>query len=117
MQWSTQTVSSSLENFGFRDEEAEDTTQENGSDCDGGYIQFQGTESAVGDRWCGMAFNSVEAATTGGTMHSTWSDPWTAQVVAEEQEDTDEGNAPGFSLIAQQKACTSSYGGDATQEN
>ena len=28
MQWSTQTVSSSLENFGFRDEEAEDTTQE-----------------------------------------------------------------------------------------
>ena len=28
MQWSTQTVSSSLENFGFRDEEAEDDTDD-----------------------------------------------------------------------------------------
>jgi len=117
MQYSQTSVSSSLNSFGFRDEESEVTTQQNGTDCDSGYIQFHGTESTVGDRWCGMALNSNEGATTGGTMHASHSNPWEFQVHVEEQEDTDEGNASGFSIVAQQKACTGSFGGDAGQDN
>ena len=40
-----------------------------GSNCDGGFFQFHGTESDAEDRWCGFAFNSNEAATTGGTQY------------------------------------------------
>ena len=39
------------------------------------------------------------------------------QVVVEEQEDTDEVNAAGFSLVAQQLGCGSAYGTDETNDN
>lgn len=119
MQYNQQSVSSSLESFDFRDEEAESTGQETGNadgECDAGYIQFHGTEAMVLDRWCGEAFNSQESATTGGTMRAVFSNPWQMQVVVEEQEDADEINAAGFSLIAQQLACGSAYGGDIAQD-
>jgi len=119
MQYNQESVSSSLESFDFRDEEAESTGQETGNadgECDAGYIQFHGTEAMVLDRWCGEAFNSQESATTGGTMRAVFSNPWQMQVVVEEQEDADEINAAGFSLIAQQLACGSAYGGDIAQD-
>ena len=44
---------------------------QNGTNCEGAFIQFDGTEAEAADRWCGDAFNSVENATTGGTMHGS----------------------------------------------
>ena len=38
------------------------------------------------------------------------------QVAVEEQEDADEVNAAGFSLIAQQLGCFSAFGGDEAQD-
>jgi len=117
MMYSEQQVSSTLSAFAFREEETEVTTQETGSNCDGGFFQFHGTESDAEDRWCGFAFNSNEAATTGGTQYASNSNPWQAQVNAEEAtEDEENPNVSGFSLIAQQRACTSALGGDTTQD-
>jgi len=111
MQWSQTEVSSSLSSFAFRDEEAESTSQENGTNCDSGYIQFHGTEGSVGDRWCGIAFNSLENATTGGTMHASGSN-WNIMQVSVEEAEVASQLAAGFSLIAQQKGCYSAFGGD-----
>ena len=49
-------------------------------------------------------------------IKAVFSNPWQMQVVVEEQEDADEINAAGFSLIAQQLACGSAYGGDIAQD-
>jgi len=123
MQWSQTEVSSSLSSFAFKDQEAdeetENTTQENGTACDSGYIQFHGTEASIKDRWCGIAFNSVENATSGGTMHASGS-LWNIMQVTVEESEGEENNgntnpSAGFSLVAQQKACTSAYGGDSDE--
>jgi len=116
MQWSQTEVSSSLSSFAFRDEEAESTASEVGTNCDGGYVQFHGTEASIHDKWCGTAFNSLENATTGGTMHASGSNWNIMQVSVEESEGEEEeetsATSAGFSLMAQQKACSSAYGGD-----
>jgi len=121
MQWTQTEVSSSLSSFAFKDqeegEEDEEADQENGTNCDSGYIQFHGTEASVMDRWCGVVFNSAEDATTGGTMHASFSNWNIAQIVVEESEgEENDGNtnpAAGFSLKATQKACFSAFGGDS----
>jgi len=123
MQWSQTDVASSLSSFNFKDEEAEASTQENGTNCDGGYIQFHGTEGGgedeneagnVLEKWCGDAFNSAENATTGGTMYASGSNWNIAQISVEET--GNEENAAGFSLVAQQRACSSAFGGDLADE-
>jgi len=133
MQWSQTEVSSSLSSFAFKDDtdtdeinETAETTneeddQENGTNCDSGYIQFHGTEASVGDRWCGLDFNSAEEATTGGTMHSVGSNWNIAQIVVEESEgeNAEENTNPsaGFSLVAQQLACNSASNYDIDNES
>jgi len=123
MMWSQTDVASSLSSFNLKDEEAEASTQENGTNCDGGFFQFQSTEAGsedenevgnVQEKWCGDAFNSAENATTGGTMYASGSTWNIAQFSVEET--GDEENAAGFSLVAQQRACSSAFGGDLNSE-
>jgi len=108
-------VSSSLDAFELGNE-GDDELSDYDEECEKGYIQIHSTWEEAKDLYCGgyLAEDSGEDEDSrAGAVHAMTANAWSFQTMIES--DVEEAYT-GYSIDAQQTACTSSFGGDQNSQ-
>merc|ERR1719232_1455249 len=104
-------VSSSLDAFELGNTDA-DELSDYAATCENGYVQIHSTWEEANDKFCGgyLGEDSGEATDSlAGAVHAMTSNAWSFQTNVEADM---EAAYTGYSIDAQQTACTSSFGGE-----
>jgi len=105
-------VSSSLDSFELGSTEETTELSDYAAACENGYVQIHSNFDDTNDKFCGGFLGEASGATTNtlaGAVQAMTSNAWSFQTNVEA--DTEDAFT-GYSIDAQQTACSSSFGGE-----